>query len=189
MIDDRERCGNDGRRSDRGKLSSRVTGSPSSTSSFPRPPLLPWKSQTARFPHSHSTATAAFPLFKSKIPRALRARTKPTKGAFPAARRCRFSGSSRFGMKLEVQAHLVLESKADFRLTSGLENAPSRANNVERGQTFRMDRIILNQGTSCQLRHAECCESASISIGSDQCSATAGSKPDVVQSPGRRMPP
>jgi hypothetical protein len=27
-------------------------------------------------------------------------------------------------MKLGLQAHLVLESKVDFRLTSGLENAP-----------------------------------------------------------------
>ena len=34
-------------------------------------------------------------------------------------------------MKLEVQAHLVLESKADFRLTSGLENAVNLESDVE----------------------------------------------------------
>ena len=90
---------------------------------FPTVVHRPWKSPTARFPHSHSTDDC-FLSFVIRTARALRA-LAPTsmKGGYQRTRRGLPSGSSRIGMELRFQAHLALESNLDFRLISGLENA------------------------------------------------------------------
>jgi hypothetical protein len=106
-----------------GKLSSRVRGSPSSTSSFPPSPTALGNRQRRDF-HIPTAPTVFLPLYRIQTARTLRAlaQNQDERRFHPAKRRLR-SGSSRIGMKPRFQAHLALESKLDFRLISGLENA------------------------------------------------------------------
>jgi hypothetical protein len=85
---------------------------------FPTNAPSPWKSQKARFPHSHSPDDG-FPFLNQKektTPRALRALGLAgalfTKGAVLPHRATR-----------PFQDHLVLESNVDFSIIFRLENA------------------------------------------------------------------
>ena len=89
----------------------------------------PWKSPTARFPHSHSAGGLYLSLITHGSPfgRPTDYWTTTKGGMTPAeetAKRDSFSGSCCTGNEHLVQAHLALESNSDFRLISGLENAP-----------------------------------------------------------------
>jgi len=87
-----------------------------------------WRSQTARSPtnsqarRSHAcwgrkwVTSEPNTISERRIPRRKR-RREPTP----------ISGSSTIGMKRRFQAHLVLETNADFRLIFRLENAPALA--------------------------------------------------------------
>jgi hypothetical protein len=104
-----------------------------------------WKSGKPKsgFPLSHTRpammTTIHFGKSKSKSKsnpsRRLRRRVNKTSKGEHHAAECRlhapnFSGSPRIGIKTRFQAHSVLESKIDFRLTFGLENAPTGGNGV-----------------------------------------------------------
>lgn len=119
------------------------------------PPPLGNLANPARFPHSHSSGGPRLGKWKTKIrfptfphatrdddddsfqnikiktnPRRLRRpnnkqkrRTSRRKVSSPLAR---LPGSPRIGNETHFQAHLVLESNIDLRLTFGLENAYSK---------------------------------------------------------------
>lgn len=97
----------------------------------------PWKSPKTRFPHSHSAGDGyIYPEEEEQEARAFgaapnrqatRKENHPRAGESRDPERCsqEFSGSSCIGIEVRFRAHHVLESKVDFRLISGLENAPT----------------------------------------------------------------
>ncbi len=85
------------------------------------PPLEIANGAISTFPQRRRS----FPLFTIQTARVLRALAETLKkGDFQQQTELPSSGSSRIGMKGRFQAHLALESNLDFRLISGLENAP-----------------------------------------------------------------
>jgi glucokinase len=82
---------------------------------FPTFPTVPWKSPTPRFPHSHSADDEVFFLTHLKIDR------RAPFGRWPEPKERSLPTQPR---SVPLQAHPALETKYDFRLTSGLENAP-----------------------------------------------------------------
>src|SRR3954447_24094847 len=104
---------------------------------FPTVPIDPWESPTLRFPHSRSAGRRVI-VFSNKRPQYLTLAPmsaiafesqNQNKGALaasiPGSDGSYVSGSFRMGTHSRFQAHGVLESKIDFRLISGLENAPT----------------------------------------------------------------
>jgi hypothetical protein len=93
-----------------GKRSSRVAGHPSSTSRFPTVAHRPWKSQTTRFPHSHSHGDFLLSLPKIKTTCAVRAlATTQARRASQSTSQHQRSGPLCVGMKNQLQAHVQIE--------------------------------------------------------------------------------